>query len=187
MIATIVGDVGSGKSYLATKEAIEYHEKGYFVYSNFTIKGLKNWKLIEKSDILNNPLDFENPGCKEFWEKYFNHPCIVIIDEASGWMDSRNSTSKQNKIITRWISQIRKIFGGIENSWLLVITQMCGMIDLRARGLTQYWIQMTKIKKEPNIIFKKTTYKMATGKIWTELIEFDQKIGDSYNSFEIIL
>jgi len=185
MIVTIVGDVGAGKSYTAVKYAVEHHAKGYYIYANFNMIGLKRFKKVSLSDILDNPLDHEHPESAIFWTKYFKHPSIFIIDEAVGWLDSRASMSKNNRCVTRFVSQIRKIFGANEDGWLIIVSQLSRMLDVRTRLLTHYWIIMEKIRKDPPLFLLKRT---RNGRlIESKTYEFDPVIGNSYDSHEIVL
>ena len=186
MIVTVIGDVGSGKSYGMVEQALEYERKGYHIYANFTLKNIKNSHFIEKQDVVDRPLLDGNVENQQYWKEYFCRPCFVMIDEAQGWTDSRTAMSKSNRVITRWFSQIRKIFGGDEDSFLIFITQIIGMIDLRARKLSQYIIEFQKVQKKP-LIFLKTTFKVSNGACWKELLEFNINVAKHYDTHEIIL
>jgi len=152
----------SGKSYSTARIVKYFHDNGYMIYANCEYK-LKNYERILKQEIIENPLDPKIPESANYWKTRYKRPCLVIIDEASGWMDSRSSMSKENKIMTRWISQIRKIIGEKEDSYLIIISQLASMVDVRTRGLSQIYIHMRKLRKHPPLfqqtIFYDTYYK----------------------------
>lgn len=167
MIISIVGGVGSGKSVTAVKSILEDNEKGITVYTNFGID-IPHYNI--SIDEINKYPVYKEEG-KQYWlEKFSGKQIAIYIDEASSWMDARSSMTTNNKNVTAWISQIRKMLGGNETSHLYIISQLRKQIDVRSRDLTHISIHCSKKFKgkyegQPKVVIKNTIIIHETSKI----------------------
>jgi len=121
-------------------------ERGITTFSNIRTKYIKNNFLINKQMIIKDLVVGEKkdgtPITKqvvnqEFWEKTSKKygAVNVVIDEAHTVMSSRRSMSKQNILISEWLSMIRRVVGstGSEHGTLTLISQTDGRLDVNAR------------------------------------------------------
>lgn len=79
-------------------------------------------------------------------------PFDIVLDELHNIAGSRNSMSKTNKTMSKWISQIRKILAGNEQNHIYLITQRVGAIDIQFRELAHMWIHCQKIALPKEIL-----------------------------------
>src|SRR6056297_725297 len=119
MIRIILGNIGSGKSARIVKEIVT--DKSHRKYiSNIKTKGTKNNMLMDSSMIVKKEIIEGKKKDKEklslnidFWkminEKY--GAVSVVIDEFHNIMDSRRSMSSLNKILSEFISLLRRVLG----------------------------------------------------------------------------
>lgn len=70
---------------------------------------------------------------------YFNNS-IMFIDEIHLYVDSYNFMGKNNKVLQKFISQLRK-----RNILILATTQYFSQVDIRIRAHTRYLFKMKKI------------------------------------------
>jgi len=120
MIIAMTGSMGSGKTILASMFAYDYFTKGSEVYANYGLT-FKH-KPLRMQDITNCDFDFSN--------------ALLVIDEIHLFMDSRQSGTKKNRIISYFITQSRK-----RNIVLIYTTQQSHQIDKRLRSNTDYFIK----------------------------------------------
>jgi hypothetical protein len=140
---------GSGKSLYAVREICLDHS-GIHTFTNIDFKiklphvhilkpehFVKVTQIGEKKDGTPiNKIEFN----KQFWldiKKQYKR-INVVLDEAHLYMDSRNFSSKLNRVVmSNFIALIRKLLGGSESSSgkLVLITQLYGRIDNRAREM----------------------------------------------------
>ncbi|WP_083221568.1 ATP-binding protein [Geobacillus thermoleovorans] len=116
----VFGPQGSGKSFLAMVMArsLQRHYPFLHIYTNMNVRG-DNITTI--TDLSQMPLD------RSF-------PKVLIVDEAYFTLDSRNSSSKQNRIWSRVFAFFRKA-----NVVLTVfITHRPRMIDINIRDQLDY-------------------------------------------------
>ena len=107
----VLGNNGSGKTFLITYYATKFKGK---IYSNYKIK-LNNYIPLTISDLLDmNKLDKGN----------------IFLDEAYTWIESRTSGDAMNLLTTYLIYQQRKRFLDI-----YLTAQMFSSLDKRARKL----------------------------------------------------
>ena len=121
MIIAITGNMGSGKTLLATAFAEHYRTtQKSNIYANY---GLNiSYTPLRMQDIADCEFDFSNS--------------VLIIDEIHLFMDSRQSSTKKNRIISYFITQSRK-----RNIVLIYTTQQSHQIDKRLRSNTDYFIK----------------------------------------------
>lgn len=145
MIITIIGGIGSGKSLSCIK--IIKESKNYPL-TNFNLKNMKYHRLM-LSDILKT-LENEKKISYEvnwdFWNKQRKKDFSIYLDEAHNIVHARTSMSLRNRIMNKWISQIRKILSDSPTNHLYIITQLPRMIDVTFRELTQVVIHCSKLE-----------------------------------------
>ena len=126
MIIGINGDIGSGKTVLAVFFAYLLKLKGYRVMSNVRIKFPDGTEA--------EPIDTKNLD-------KLDH-CVIILDEAHIYLDSRRSASKTNMTTSYFILQTRK--RGI----ILIYTAQLGTsVDKRLRNVQDFNIVAIKNKQ----------------------------------------
>lgn len=154
MIYGFIGDIGQGKTLSMIRIAYTLYKQGHKIYSN--IKLNFPFEYFTLSDIIKYA---EN-------DKTFKN-AVFIIDEAHIFIDSRNSMSKKNLIISYFILQTRK-----KDVTLLYTTQYFHQIDKRLRASTNAIIEcyykninnnpialnIINIMKNNNIIIKKDIF-----------------------------
>ena len=121
MIICISGGVGSGKSITAVHHAVE-ESKNNLVLTNFTLKKIKNYYRLKRTDVIDTQTNTEQVGDKikttqetvvnwDFWNDSKHQGSDVFLDEVHNLINSRNGMSKQNRVLNEWVSQIRKVWG----------------------------------------------------------------------------
>lgn len=118
-LTTIIGKLGSGKTFLAVYLASKLKRP---VYSNFKLH-LPNYVPLDLFDLIDLP----------------NH-VNVIIDEAYAWIDSRSSGRAVNKYCSYIILHSRKTFTDF-----ILTTPMFSTIDIRFRKQSNVIIEATAI------------------------------------------
>ena len=119
LIFGIVGNIGNGKTLLATYFAALWNAYKKRVYSNYNIS-LSLAKKITAQDFvdLNKLKD-----------------SLAILDEAYTWLESRMSGSDLNRILSHGVLQSRK--KGVD---LIYTAQLNSTVDLRLRRITSTMI-----------------------------------------------
>lgn len=115
MIIGMIGRMGTGKTLSLVRYAYNYYRSGYKIYSNIHL----NFPYTRVG--LQDLLDYANANT--YLEK-----SIVIIDEAHVLLDSRNSASKRNRLVSFFVVLTRKM-----GCNLLYTTQRFHQIDKRLR------------------------------------------------------
>lgn len=180
MIIAISGGVGSGKSVTAVKYAVDSMNRNIPVLTNFELRKVSsNYIRLKKDDVITKVNEINEQTNKpvikkvvnwEFWNNHRNSD--IFLDEVHNLISSRNSMSKDNRLYSEWISQIRKIWGSegdqnyleylrkMSNSaftklWPLIlaksrniyyISQKMRKADINFRELTHCLIQCEKYK-----------------------------------------
>jgi hypothetical protein len=129
MILAFVGYKGSGKTLSIIRETLAYYKKGYAVYSNIKLIGIKykDYDLKEIVKLHNNDEQVKN--------------CVFIMDEAQLFVDSRRGMTGKSLCISYFISQTRK-----RNVHFLYSTQLNRMVDVRLRDNTDVKVICQKKK-----------------------------------------
>ena len=114
MIVLYKGARGRGKTLTMVKDALQYQNEGWTVFSN--MEGMKIGTFISVDDIqkIDKGSDIKR--------------CVLVIDEIQSLFDSRRSMKKQNLDFSYFIQQIRK-----RGIILLCTTQYTNTVDLRLR------------------------------------------------------
>jgi hypothetical protein len=117
-ITGITGNLGSGKTLIMSVLAYsDWCADGREVFSNYR---------------LSFPFKFLSMRIlKELFSKKSMRVADFVIDEMQIFMDSRNSGSERNKLMSYWILQTRK-----RKVNLLYTTQFYGQVDIRLRNAT---------------------------------------------------
>lgn len=133
MITIFVGRRGRGKTLLMTRRLYRRYKMGYKIYTNYNVEfpheKLDAVKLMEMGKELHN--------------------CAMGVDELQTMIDSRNSMSIRNKLISYFILQTRK-----RNVVLFGTTQHERMIDIRLRQQTDYWVFCQRIGKSSKFVYR---------------------------------
>lgn len=128
MIAGFIGKMGSGKTLSMVRETLKYHSKGYKIYSNFHL------------EIPYEQLDFQKLFHMAENQESLND-VVILLDEVHILLDSRGSMKKENKVVSFWLNQTRKM--GVK---LYYTTQHLHQIDKRLRSGTDFFIFCEGIK-----------------------------------------
>lgn len=135
MIYIITGNVGSGKTLTAIKDIVD---KDIYAITNFKMKNYRNYYRLRYSDIIIKGEKTKDSKINwEFWENLREEKknFSIFLDEAHNFISSRSSMSSQNKLFSKWVSQIRKIFSDDENNHIFLITQYIKKIDVNFRDM----------------------------------------------------
>jgi len=118
MLICVFGPIGSGKSLFATIYA--YYCKWPKIVVDYTLD-IPNKEIVSFSQdlLLNSELS----------------DCLIIIDEAYLFADSRTSKSKENLILSWLTFQSRK-----KNCDILYCVQLFGSLDKRIRNLINFYV-----------------------------------------------
>lgn len=159
MIATVTGPPGAGKTFYAIRKMVEALEAGKVVASN--VEMTDDW-LSQVAR--RNPFTRAVPGRwrrrVDRWERsaFFTEELddlfrirlrgteegrgVMVLDEAHGWMNSRNWKDDDRMRIVRFFSQHRKL------GWdVYLITQDAANVDRQVRSLSEYHVQLRNLKR----------------------------------------
>lgn len=159
---SVVGDWGTGKTLLTTYIALEV---ALLVLANYEIR-CDRWKRLTLDNI---------------FTEAFN--CILIIDEAYTWIDSRSSGKDLNKYMSYILEQIRK-----RGVTIFLTYQELSLIDVRFRRQIDRYIFCSKHGSTDEPYYKYTVMKNANSprKTWVMPYQIAKKVYDCYNTEEII-
>lgn len=162
MITGIVGPFGSGKTLLMANRLFRRYLQGMAIYTNFATnfpaKPLQAIDLVKMSQNLND--------------------CGMGIDEIHVLIDSRNSMTEANKLISYFILQTRK-----RNVYLFYTTQDEMQVEKRLRRNTDYWVYCTRVGKHT---FRYRVYN-RTGKCIKNFTLDGRKSYNLYNTKETVM
>jgi len=157
MIICYLGGIGSGKSVSVVKEIIE---KKKFVFVNFELKNVKNYHRIKVKDILiereKNAYDINWSFWNEMALKYKGYS--IVLDEVHNLIHSRRSMTSMNILMSKWVSQIRKILCDSEENHLYLISQTLRKIDVDFRDLIHLFCVCKVVKIEDKVWIKQYWY-----------------------------
>lgn len=115
MICGFIGRMGSGKTLSMVKYAYSLYREGYTVYSNVSLNfPHKNYTLEDLINYSNSQETF--------------YKAVILCDEMHIFLDSRNSGSKRNRILSYFLLQTRK-----KDVKLFFTTQRYHQVDKRLR------------------------------------------------------
>jgi len=159
MILGIFGELGSGKTLFLTIMGYKYHKKGYKVYSNYKTTFSE---LIDYSKIVHYKLD----------------NCVLLLDEAHTFFDSRESMSEVNRLLSYFFTQSRK-----RRTHIFYTSQLASAVDKRLRRITDIYVVAEKIKNG----FMYTIIKDLTVKKLFLPVQKAEQYFKMYNTYEIVL
>lgn len=142
MLIAIVGEKGSGKSLTAVKFIVD---KKIFAFTNFKLIGIKNFQRLKFTDIISIK-KYETKRGREITEKSLNWDFwnkavkehknfCVFLDEIHNIIHARRFMEKNNILLSKWVSQIRKILADSDDNHLYIITQQLRKIDIDFREM----------------------------------------------------
>lgn len=160
MIIIYLGGIGSGKSLSIIKEIID---SGSFAYANFELKNIENFHRLKISDIISTQTDGKKEIKKVNWgfwesERIKHKNFSIFLDEIHNIIHSRRSMSKTNILMSKWVSQIRKILQDSQTNHLFIISQTIRKIDIDFRELAAIIVECHKIRMGKRIIIKQRYY-----------------------------
>lgn len=142
-IFAVEGGIGCGKTLTVVYLAMNDFKAGKNILTNINFKvrskKIKYLNLYE----LKNMFDKVKDGSLDLFNS------TIAIQEIHNYMDSRNSTSNQNKLLSYWILQSRHTGAGTCD--IIYDTQELGQVDKRLRRNTDYILRPTITKKIKNI------------------------------------
>jgi len=169
MLIAVLGGLGSGKTLLLTwigLTSVEHSE----VYANFHIAHPKIHYLT--------PLEFVKLALSTQKNKNY----IVLLDEVYGWLDSRCSATKTNRLLDIIGLQSRK-----RNMDIFYTAQIGSSVDLRYREITDVVVKCLKI---PNYgflyVINKQTWKGVKTRKFFMPMSTASKIWKYYDTSEVV-
>jgi len=140
LIIVITGDIGSGKSLSVVKEIVDRKQN---TFTNFKLYNKKYTRLKWDNIVLQEDKKFKVNF--PYWRKQVKKGGFdIYLDEFHNTMNARRSMSKNNVVLSNWLSQIRKILGDQEKHNLYLITQKLRRIDVNSKDLAQCAIKCEK-------------------------------------------
>jgi len=147
MIRIVLGQVGSGKTASVVRELVNgFGDRP--TYTNIHIRKAKNVRqitadMIFKKEVVKVKKDGSEVTKlqfnKEFWRgvREKEGSINVVIDEAHMFFDARRSMSNVNKIMSNFLSELRRILGQDSNGYgeLILITQLSNRLDVHSRDM----------------------------------------------------
>lgn len=140
MIELFSGTPGSGKSYNALRQVLNYLGSGRYVISNFAIKFTEKQKkkcyherfyYMSNDEItINNLIEFALDH--SMIDKHQENQCLVVIDEAGGRFNCRDFANSDRAEWIDFFSQHRKA-----GFTFILVAQNDRMIDRQIRGLIE--------------------------------------------------
>lgn len=134
MIEVFLGTVGSGKTLSMVYEGYKYYRRGLKIYANF------------KLNFPYEPLTYKRLN-EMIQNKEQLQDAVLLLDEIHIAIDSRNSMSKKNKIISYFILQTRK-----RNVRLLYTTQHLHQVDRRLRDTTDILVMCDNMTNKTSLV-----------------------------------
>lgn len=219
MIIIIIGNVGTGKTVSmirqmlirinAYKKAINAGatKKPYKAVINFNVPKIKQTYRIKIEDIVLEKYEEKiSPTGKKvsklkkvvnwgFWENLrdkYNYD--IFLDEFNSVVNARDSNTANNKIISKWLFQIRKILGSSELNNIYIVTQHQNQIDINFLRLAHLIIGCSKIilddELEETVLIKLSYYKdllhYEMGESFGGKAFKANKFFDFYDSYQLV-
>jgi len=157
MIICYLGGIGSGKSLSVVRDIIK---KNDFVFTNFELKNYTKYHRIEFSDIFKKKDKDAYDINWAFWNEQAlaRKDFSICIDEVHNLIHSRRSMSAMNILMSKWVSQIRKILSNNEHNHLYIISQTLRKIDVDFRDLIHAICVCQSFNVRGKIVIKQTWY-----------------------------
>lgn len=163
------GRRGAGKTLTMVKDALNFYDKGWTLYSNFDI--CIPYKKLSNEDIINIA---DNESIRD---------CVLLIDEIQTIIDSRRSMRKENLNFSYFVQQIRK-----RNIILLCTTQFTKTTDVRLREHTDIVVKPRMYHEYPVVEaeYFDVTSEEDLGYVDSKIIVYNpQRIFSLYDTNEI--
>jgi hypothetical protein len=161
MIRIVLGLPGSGKTLTAVKMIMNNPEH---CLTNFHVRR-DRLERIKVNDIIkyeeNKRGDLKPAGVNwDHWRKLIKQHgnFTIYLDELHNILHSRESSGKRNILMTKWISQIRKVTGESESSDLICMSQEMERVDVALRDLAYHVIHCQKLtfpRSVPTVVYVK--------------------------------
>lgn len=164
-IIAITGNFGAGKTLLATFLALTYKANHNMnIFSNYKFVGV-DYRKVTFEEVAKMP-DWLRNG-------------VLVLDEMQIGADSYNSMGKNVKLLTTFITQIRK-----RDIILVITTQRFKMVAKRIRLLINYYIEVESVAKG---VIKARTYDLPNGYILLNTKTYNLKaVYPFYDTTEVI-
>lgn len=163
MIILLLGGIGSGKSLTIVKEILKNDS---YAITNFNLNLPKNkYYRLKLSDFITIEKDEKGRTTKQnvnwgFWDdirkKHKNFS--IYLDEVHNLIHARSSMSKRNILMSKWISQVRKILSDDPKNHIYLISQTIRKIDVDFRELAQLIIVCQKLQLKSKVWIKLAFY-----------------------------
>lgn len=165
MLIIILGQKGHGKTLTVVREIMNKC-KGRDIYTNFSLKsnaishikkqGGKFHRLKMTDLILPKTKEAKAAINWAFWKEAKEKKKVsIFLDEFHNVMNSRSGMSLQNKLMSNWLSQIRRILNDDPTNHLYLVSQRLRRIDINSRELADVIIECKKrTHKKKTLIFK---------------------------------
>jgi len=170
-VINIEGDVGSGKTLIATYIALEDETlKDRPIYSNYKLN-------------LSNYIELFPETLNELEDK----SALVLIDEAYIWLEARTSGKEINRYLTYILFQLRK-----RKLDIILTNQLLETIDTRFRQMRNYQIECERIgpRDDPTafryLIGEVNTKKRKKPRTFTMPVSFARTIYPLFDTYERI-
>ena len=137
VLFAVMGKLGSGKTLFITREAYHYATKGYTIYTNYHLIGIKHKRLKSPEHLLQIGLK-KNPIKK-----------AVFLDEGYLWFDALTKNVERQKFYRNLINITRKM--GLV---VFITTQSLGQINLRTRMLFDAFFEPHMYHKGKRYVMK---------------------------------
>lgn len=190
MIIAIIGGIGQGKTLTAVKEIVT---RKTFAYTNFKLKHFKNYHRIRYNDIIIQEEKLKDWRVNwDFWKKATekNKNYSVYLDEIHNVVHARRSMSKTNILMSKWVSQIRKVLSDKPNNHLYIISQTLSKIDKDFRDLTQMFItcRTAQLKRKLIIIndYHTSAYNVEIRNAFASSYFHAERFFNNYDTNEMI-
>lgn len=148
MIKLYLGNIGSGKSAIAVREMSKEQASGKITFSNILTKHIKNVKVLNHDMIIKKEvIGVKKNGeeitkqvfNKEYWQNLSKNPdgYNIIIDEAHMIFSARASGSIQNRVMSVFMSMLRRVLGRSDAGYgtLILISQLIRSVDVVGREM----------------------------------------------------
>ncbi|MGG3781578.1 zonular occludens toxin domain-containing protein [Schinkia azotoformans] len=211
MIYQYIGTIGSGKSYHALEVILAALEKGKFVLANFPLKftdGMIRKGYADKFMYVPDEFLLGTKGVSflfqlskkmEFYEKYGEGACLVVIDEAGNHYPPEENSSYSQRLWKTFYTQSRKL--GFD---FILVCQEDKQINRTIRSCVEYKVihrkanNVAPFKWLPFTIFMYVTFWAQTKqrlnssstifvKRFAALYNTDQLFGNAEQKFELDL
>lgn len=154
-VQQIIGKTGNGKTYEATRRALEYLKRGYTVYTTWQLilpdyyderesKEIVFWRTLFRKKYFHRFnfrknwifLDIDRPDLIQFVAGLTD--CIVMLDEGQDIFDSRERMAKSSR---KTITRTRHM-----HKTLIIISQRAQAVDVTARANVTFFYKCVKTR-----------------------------------------